>query len=51
MVKTSNFAKMQIMERDPFNPGHELKLKCNICGAVIFGVGKLRDHKYKKHAS
>ena len=42
---------MQLMLRDPVNPGHKLKLKCNICGTTIFGIEKLSDHKYEKHTS
>ena len=38
------------MERDTINPGNPLKLKCNVCGDIIYGVTKLNVHKYDKHS-
>ena len=37
--------------RHTHTPWTLLKLKCNICGNIIFGIAKLRKHKYKKHTS
>lgn len=46
----TRYPKNQLLAKPFMNCGSKCKFKYIICGDVIFGIDKFRDHKYEKHS-